>query len=152
MMLNNFRRPGDWVIDKFSEHPIPRDVGDFRLIDRKVIEALSGIRTPHPYLRGMIASLGFNQTGIPYDRDARVAGESKINVNRLLSLGITAVINHSPVPLRAASFLGAAIIAISVLGSLYYVILRLIYPVLARGLACSLILVFFGFGLISLLL
>lgn len=152
MLLNNFRRFGYWVIDKFSEHPIPRDVGDFRLIDRKVIEALSTIRTPNPYLRGMIASLGFNQTGIPYERNARVAGESKFNVNRLLSLGFTAVFNHSTVPLRAASFLGAAIIALSVLGSLYYVILRFIYPDLPRGLASIHILVLFGIGLNSLLL
>lgn len=152
MLLNNFRRLGYWVIDKFSEHPIPRDVGDFRLIDRKVIEALSTIRTPNPYLRGMIASLGFNQTGIPYERDARVAGESKFNVNRLLSLGFTAVFNHSTVPLRAASFMGAAIIALSVLGSLYYVTLKLLYPDLPRGLASIHILVLFGIGLNSLLL
>jgi len=152
MLLNNFRRLGYWVIDKFSEHPIPRDVGDFRLIDRKVIEALSGIRTPHPYLRGMIASLGFNQIGIPYDRDARVAGESKFNVNRLLQLGFTAVFNHSTVPLRAASFLGAFIIALSVLGSFYYLVLRLLHPELPRGLASIHILVLFGIGLNSLLL
>lgn len=152
MLLCNFRRFGYWVIDKFSEHRIPRDVGDFRLIDRKVIEALSTIKTPHPYLRGMIASLGFNQTGIPYERSARVAGESKFNVNRLLRLGFTAVFNHSTVPLRAASFLGCVIIAASILGSLYYVVLRLLRPELPPGLASIHILVLFGIGLNALLL
>src|SRR3569833_930864 len=152
MLLNYFRRLGYWVIEKFSEHPIPRDVGDFRLIDRKVIVVLSGIRTPHPYLRGMIASLGFNQIGIPYDRDARVAGESKFNVNCLLQLGFTAVFNHSTVPLRAASFLGAFIIALSVVGSFYYLVLRLLHPELPRGRASIHILDMFGIGLKSLLL
>lgn len=151
-LLHGFRRLGYWVIDRFSEHPIPRDVGDFRLIDRKVIDALTTIRTPHPYLRGMIASLGFNQTGVPYDRNARVAGESKFNINRLLRLGFTAVFNHSTVPLRAASFLGAFIIAMSVLGSLYYVVLRMLHPELPPGLASIHILVLFGIGLNSLLL
>lgn len=151
-LINNFRRFGYWVIDKISEHPIPRDVGDFRLIDRKVIESLSNIRTSNPYLRGMIAGLGFNQTGIPYDRDPRVAGESKFNLSRLVRLGLTAVFNHSTVPLRAASFLGGAILAVSILGALYYLILRIYHPELPRGLASIHILVLFGIGLNSFLL
>ncbi|WP_261374011.1 glycosyltransferase family 2 protein [Yersinia rohdei] len=104
-LINNFRKLGYWLIDKVSEHPIPRDVGDFRLIDRKVINALCKIKTSSPYLRGMIAGLGFNQTGISYERDPRIAGESKFNISQLVRLGLTAVFNHSTVPLRAASFL-----------------------------------------------
>src|SRR3569623_1273052 len=100
----------------------------------------------------MIACLGFNQIGIPYARDARVAGESKFNVNRLLQLGFTAVFNQSTVPLRAASFLGACIIALSVLGCFYYLVLSLLHPELPRGLASIHILVLFGIGLNSLLL
>jgi glycosyltransferase involved in cell wall biosynthesis len=61
-MLRNFRRLGYWVIDKISEHPIPRDVGDFRLVDRKVVDTIAKTRTSSPYLRGMIAGIGFNQT------------------------------------------------------------------------------------------
>lgn len=148
-LLRNFRRLGYWIIDKVSEHPIPRDVGDFRLIDRKVIDAVAKIRTSNPYLRGMIAGMGFNQTGVAYDRDARIAGESKFNVSRLIGLGLTAVFNHSVVPLRAASFLGLVILAISLIGALYYLILRLLHPELPRGLASIHILVLFGIGLNS---
>jgi glycosyltransferase involved in cell wall biosynthesis len=148
-LLKNFRKLGYWVIDKISEHPIPRDVGDFRLIDRRVIDALAKMRNSSPYLRGMIAGLGFNQTGVAYDRDARIAGESKFNVSRLLQLGLTAVFNHSVVPLRAASFLGAAILITSVIGALYYLVLRLLHPELPRGLASIHILVLFGIGLNS---
>ena len=151
-LINNFRRFGYWVIDKISEHPIPRDVGDFRLIDRKVINALSKIRTPHPYLRGMIADLGFNQTGIPYERNARIAGESKFNLPHLIRLGVTAIFNHSTVPLRAASFLGGVILAVSILGALYYLLLRIFQPALPQGLASIHILVLFGIGLNSFLL
>ncbi|WP_197975698.1 glycosyltransferase family 2 protein [Pseudomonas sp. CFBP 8771] len=151
-LLNNFRRVGYWAIDKVSEHPIPRDVGDFRLIDRKVVNVLLKTKTANPYLRGMIAGIGFNQTGIAYDRDARVAGESKFNVNRLVRLGLTAVFNHSTVPLRAASFVGSLILAASLIGALYYVILRLFHPELPPGLASIHILVLFGIGLNSFLL
>lgn len=152
LFLHAFRKLGYWVIDKISEHPIPRDVGDFRLIDRKVVQSLSQIKTANPYLRGMIAGLGFNQTGIPYDRDARTVGESKFNVSRLVHLGLTAVFNHSTVPLRAASFLGAFILAVSILGALYYVILKVLHPEFPQGLASIHILVLFGIGLNSFLL
>jgi len=152
LLLHGFRKLGYWFIDKISEYPIPRDVGDFRLIDRKVVNAISQIKTANPYLRGMIAGLGFNQTGVPYDRDARIAGESKFNVSRLVRLGLTAVFNHSTVPLRAASFLGASILAISILGALYYVVLKLLHPEFPQGLASIHILVLFGIGLNSFLL
>ncbi|WJV63234.1 glycosyltransferase family 2 protein [Pectobacteriaceae bacterium CE70] len=151
-LINGFRKLGYWLIDKVSDHPIPRDVGDFRLVDRKVINALCKIKTYSPYLRGMIAGLGFNQTGIAYEREPRISGESKFNISQLVRLGLTAVFNHSTVPLRAASFLGSIILAISLLGALYYVALRLFNPELPRGLASIHILVLFGIGLNSFLL
>jgi polyisoprenyl-phosphate glycosyltransferase len=151
-LLNSFRRLGYWAIDKVSEYPIPRDVGDFRLIDRKVIDVLLKTKTANPYLRGMIAGIGFNQTGITYDRDARVAGESKFNISRLIRLGLTAVLNHSTVPLRTASFVGVLILAGSILGALYYMLLRFTHPDLPQGLASIHILVLFGIGLNSFLL
>lgn len=150
--LSLFRRLGYWFIDKISEHPIPRDVGDFRLIDRHVIDALARFKTPNPYIRGIIAGLGFDQIGVPYDRDSRKMGESKFNVGRLVRLGLTAVFNHSTVPLRAASFLGATILVASTIGSIYYFFLRLLYPDLPAGLASIHILVLFGIGLNSFLL
>ena len=151
-LLHAFRRAGYWFIDKVSEHPIPRDVGDFRLIDRKVVEALFKLRSAHPYLRGMIAGLGFNQVGIPYDRSARIAGESKFNVSRLVRLGLTAVFNHSVVPLRIASLVGIAMVVISLAGALYYLVLKFLDPELPQGLASIHILVLFGIGLQSVLL
>ena len=151
-LLHAFRKFGYWVIDSISEHPIPRDAGDFRLIDRKVVQTLAQVKSAKPYLRGMIAGLGFNQTGVPYDRDARTAGESKFGISRLIHLGLTAVFNHSTVPLRAASFLGASILAISILGAIYYVALKLLYPELPQGLASIHILVLFGIGLNAFLL
>src|SRR4051794_15562069 len=68
-----------WLVDVLSEDPIPRDAGDFRLISRRVIEELRRIQEPNPYLRGTIASLGFTQSGIDYDRRARTVGTSKFS-------------------------------------------------------------------------
>jgi polyisoprenyl-phosphate glycosyltransferase len=150
--LHMFRKFGYWAIDKISEHPIPRDTGDFRLVDRKVIKSICQIKTPNPYLRGIIAGLGFNQIGITYDRNARVAGESKFNVSKLVKLGLTAVFNHSTIPLRAASFLGIAILTISLFAAIYYMILKFYSPDLPQGLASIHILVLFGIGINAFLL
>ncbi len=152
LLLRWFRRFGYWLIDKVSEHPIPRDVGDFRLIDRTVVNALVKMNSPSPYLRGMIASLGFSQTGIPYNRDARLHGKSKFNMVRLTQLGVTAIVNHSVVPLRIASIVGLVTLGISFIGGLYFVIGRLIQPDYPRGLASIHVLVLFGIGLQSFLL
>lgn len=79
-------------------------------------------------------------------------GESKFNISRLIRLGLTAVFNHSTVPLRAASFVGGVILAASVVGALYYLLLKIIHPELPQGVASIHILVLFGIGLNSFLL
>jgi polyisoprenyl-phosphate glycosyltransferase len=147
-----FRKLGYWFIDRISEHPIPRDAGDFRLVDRRVIEALQKYRTIKPYLRGQIAGMGFRQIGVPYSRAARVAGSSKFSVTQVVQLGMAGIFNHSVVPLRIATFAGLLLLAISVLGTLYYVGLKLLQPDLPQGLASIHILVLFGIGFQSLLL
>jgi glycosyltransferase involved in cell wall biosynthesis len=150
--INSFRKFGYWVIDKISEHPIPRDAGDFRLVDRKVIDSVQKFRSTSPYLRGLIAGLGFKQIGVPYERAARVAGSSKFGLAQLVRLGMTGVFNHSVVPLRVATYSGLFLLALSMLGTLYYIGLRLFQPNLPRGLASIHILVLFGIGFQSLLL
>ncbi len=67
------------LIDRLSEEKIPVDAGDFRLISRRVIDLLKSFDDAQPYLRGTIATLGFKQVGIPYNRNARVRGESKFH-------------------------------------------------------------------------
>jgi glycosyltransferase involved in cell wall biosynthesis len=151
-LINAFRKFGYWVIDKLSEHPIPRDAGDFRLVDRKVIDAVQKFRTTSPYLRGLIAGLGFKQIGVPYERAARQAGASKFGLGQLIRLGLTGVFNHSTVPLRLATVAGVFLLGLSAIGTIYYVALRLFHPDLPRGLASIHILVLFGIGFQSLLL
>lgn len=152
LALRMLRKCGYWFIDKLSEHRIPRDVGDFRLVDRAVIVALSNTRTVTPYLRGMIASMGFEQTGIVYDRDARTSGESKFNVVRLLRLGFIAVFNHSSVPLRLAIYIGVFILFLSAAAAIYYLVLRWIDPTLPRGFTSIQVMLLFGIGLNAFLL
>jgi dolichol-phosphate mannosyltransferase len=100
----------------------------------------------------MIAGLGFNQIGVPYNRDQRVYGKSKFNVLRLTQLGVSGIVNHSVVPLRIASIVGLIALCISIIAGLYFVIGKLIQPDYPRGLASIHVLVLFGIGLQSFLL
>ncbi|HVI53973.1 MAG TPA: glycosyltransferase family 2 protein [Luteibacter sp.] len=150
--IHSFRKLGYWIIDRISEHPIPRNAGDFRLVDRKVIQALEKQRSAEPYLRGLIAGMGFRQIGVTYDRSARVAGSSKFGVAQLMRLGLTGVFNHSLVPLRLATVAGIVILSLSALGTVYYLVLKLLFPDFPRGLASLHILILFGIGFQSLLL
>lgn len=82
MLLSTFRRFGYSVINLLSDHPIKPNVGDFRLIDRIVVDYLVELRVPNPYLRGFISKLGLAEVDVPYTREARRAGESKFEYLR----------------------------------------------------------------------
>lgn len=146
-LLQQFRKFGYWLIDKLSEHPIPRDAGDFRLLDRQVVEILLQNKTPNPYLRGILAGMGFNQVGVKYAREKRQQGESKFGILNIIRLGLSAVLNQSTIPLRASSIFGLIILVFSLIGSLYYLFLKITDPSTPQGLASIHILVLFGIGL-----
>jgi glycosyltransferase involved in cell wall biosynthesis len=111
-----------WIVDFLSEDPIPKDAGDFRLISRKVIEELRRISDPKPYLRGTIATLGFRQTGIDYERRARTVGQSKFSFYDNIMLALDGIINQSIVPLRVAIYIGVGVALLTVLASLGYIL------------------------------
>lgn len=111
-----------WLVDFLSEDPIPRDAGDFRLISRRVIEELRRISDMQPYLRGTIATLGFEQTGIDYDRRARLVGESKFSFYDNIMLALDGVVNQSVVPLRVATYVGMLVALITVLAIFGYLV------------------------------
>lgn len=113
------------LVDMLSEDSLPHDAGDFRLVGRNVVEALRHLDDKSPYLRGMIAILGFRQEGFVYDRQARTAGETKFTFSALSKLALDAIVSHSTVPLQISSYLGVAIAVVAGLVGLGFVIGRL---------------------------
>ena len=146
-VINKFRRLGYFVINKLSDHPIPENTGDFRLIDRKIIDSLRDTKLVNPYLRGMIAGVGFTQIGIPYEREARNVGSSNINLKSLIRIGLDGIMNHSTVPLRLATYIGFLVLLLSIFGAVYFLMLKYLNPDLPEGLASTQILILFGIGL-----
>jgi dolichol-phosphate mannosyltransferase len=89
-----------------AEIDVPLDAGDFCLIDRSVVDALVALPERNRFLRGLRSWVGFRQTGVEYDRDARYAGEPKYTLRKLIGLALSGYIGFSALPLRLAGLLG----------------------------------------------
>ena len=94
------------LIDWLSETDLPRNVGDFRLMDRRIVNRLIELPEKSLYLRGLVAWVGFKQTSVLYDRDSRYAGETKYSLNKMVNLATDALISFSERPLRIVTRLG----------------------------------------------
>jgi glycosyltransferase involved in cell wall biosynthesis len=110
-----------------SNDNLPIDAGDFRLVDRCVLDLLLLYRDANPYLRGYIATLGYPQLGVAYDRTERKHGESSFRLSSLLNLAIDGLVSHSMLPLRLASLIGVVTSVLAVLAITVYLALWLTY-------------------------
>ena len=111
------------LLQRITSTPIPRDAGDFRLLSRRAVDALAQMPERARFLRGMTSWIGFRQTGIAYDRDARYAGASKYSLPRQLGLALDAISSFSTTPIKAVTALGFALVVfcMAVLGWTLYV-------------------------------
>jgi glycosyltransferase involved in cell wall biosynthesis len=94
---------------------IPPEVGDFRLYSRQAVDAICGFREQHRFMRGLVAWLGLREAFIPFHRPARVAGETKYPLSKLMKLAWTAISSSSGLPLKASSYLGSILLVIGIL-------------------------------------
>ncbi|MCA9979233.1 MAG: glycosyltransferase family 2 protein [Anaerolineales bacterium] len=142
------------LIHRITSVKIPLDTGDFRLMDRRVVEALIHMRERNRFLRGMVPWVGFKQVGVLYNRDPRFAGESKFGTLRpMLRFALNAITSFSYVPLQLATYLGFFIALIALFSIVVVIFLRLFTPSEALlGQATTLVAVLFlgGVQLISL--
>jgi dolichol-phosphate mannosyltransferase len=112
-------------INRMSETDIPLDTGDFRLMDRKVVEALESMPERDRFVRGMVSWVGFRQVAVPYRREPRLAGESKYPFMKMLRFALDGITSFSVQPLRVATWLGFAVSALAVVGIVYALAMRL---------------------------
>jgi len=104
-----------------SQDPIPADAGEFRLVDRIVLDELRRVTDRRPYVRGIIASMGFQQTGVEYQRRKRERGKTKFSFFDLFGLAVDGLVGHSTVPLRLAAYFGLLTsVATAVLGMVFF--------------------------------
>lgn len=116
------------IINKITGIKIPVDTGDFRLMDRGVVNALLQMREHNRFLRGMVSWVGYRQTGVYYERSARFAGETKFTVRRMTRFAVDAITGFSYFPLQLATYLGFLIAVVSAIAILLVIIIRLFGP------------------------
>jgi dolichol-phosphate mannosyltransferase len=109
------------LMGRVTNIEIPANVGDFRLMSRRVVEQLKGLREKDRFVRGLVSWIGFNQTGITYKRDARYAGETKYPFRKMLKFSFDGITSFSTLPLRIATWTGvtAAVLAVLYLLSVF---------------------------------
>lgn len=140
------------LINTITDVDIPADAGDFRLMDRSVVDALSSMREKHRFPRAMVAWVGFRQSGVTYRRAARIAGETKYPFRKMFRLALNAITGFSYFPLQIATYLGFISAGMSILAIPFVIAMRLMGNQAFFGQATTLIAVLFlgGVQLISL--
>ncbi len=140
------------LIYRITDVKIPLDTGDFRLVDRKVVDVMNSMRERHRFLRGMSSWIGFKQIGVEYKRAARLSGVTKYPLKKMLKFAQDGITGFSYFPLQIATYLGFFAAGLSVVGIPLVMILRLAGSHFFEGQTTTLISVLFlgGVQLISL--
>lgn len=148
-LLRGLRKLYYRTVTRLADISIPLDVGEFQLIDKKVVAALRRFDDYYPYIRGMIASCGFRATGIKYDWKARRRGLSKNRLYNLVDQGLNGIISFTNVPLRLCMLFGLLVAAMSFLYGALTLVVNLVYlrQLAEPGIPTLIVAVFFFSGL-----
>jgi dolichol-phosphate mannosyltransferase len=140
------------IIFRITDVNIPLDTGDFRLMDRQVVETMKHMKERHRFIRGMTSWVGFKQTGVTYVRQERFAGQTSYPLRKMVKFASDAITGFSYFPLQLATYLGFGVAALSSLGMLGVILARLFGNQAFFGQATTLVMVLFlgGVQLISL--
>jgi len=139
------------IVNALSDFEIPENVGEFQLIDRKVWQALISHNDQYPYIRGMIASVGFRRLILPYTWRARKRGISKNNAARLIDQALNGIFSFTDVPLRICTFLGVFVAFLAILYAVISVLVGLFVPGVAPRGTMTIIAALFFFSGVQLL-
>jgi polyisoprenyl-phosphate glycosyltransferase len=114
------------TIRLLSNFEIPENTGDFRLMDRQVVDALNELRETQRFMKGLFSWVGFRQTAVEYEREPRHAGSTKWNYPKLFNLAVEGITSFSHVPLRFATFLGCLVSVSAIIYALFIIIKKML--------------------------
>ncbi|MDP2754278.1 MAG: glycosyltransferase, partial [Nitrospirota bacterium] len=136
-----------WVFENLAEVPLPREAGDFRLMDRKVVDVINRMPERSRFMKGIFAWVGFRQIGIPYEQGERVAGGTKWGFLKLFSFALDGLTSFSTFPLRVWSYIGGAIAGLAFIYIMFRLIKTLLFGVDIPGYESILIIMLFLGGM-----
>ncbi len=114
------------TIRRLTNVSIPVDTGDFRLMSRRVVDALGETREKHRFLRGLVSWVGFKQIGVEYEREARLSGTTKYPFSKMLKFAIDGITSFSEIPLRFATYLGFFVSAFAFVYAVVVIVLKVL--------------------------
>lgn len=135
------------LIYRITDVSIPMDTGDFRLMDRQVVDTMKRMKERHRFIRGMTSWVGFKQTGVYYVREERFAGQTSYPLRKMVKFAGDAITGFSYLPLQMATYLGFSIAALSGLGMIGVILARLFGNQAFFGQATTLVMVLFLGGI-----
>jgi glycosyltransferase involved in cell wall biosynthesis len=140
------------ILEKSTRVPIQKDTGDFRLLDRRAVEALKQFRESERYTKGMFSWIGFYKKEVTYDRDPRAAGITKWNYSRLINFAIDGITSFTTAPLRFSTYTGFIVSIVAFLYLAYLIIRTLFFGSDLEGYPSTLAVILFlgGVQLLSL--
>lgn len=116
------------LLDKLADIRIPKDTGDFRLMDKKVVDTLRQFREKNRFMRGLVAYVGFKQTGVLFDRDERFSGKTHYPLKKMLKLAFDGITGFSTVPLKIMTQIGLFVSLVSLFGIFFALFVRIFIP------------------------
>ncbi len=134
------------VMHKVANVDIPLDTGDFRLMDRKVVDALSKLNEPEPFVRGLVSWVGFKQTAVTYERQERNAGVTKYPLTKMIRLASDGITSFSEIPLKIVNYTGF----ISIIAGIVYGLITVFTGISTLTFAISLMCVLSGMIMLAL--
>lgn len=135
------------VLQGFTRIEIQKDTGDFRLLDRRCVEALKSMRENQRYTKGLFSIIGYNKKEILYDRDPRAAGQTKWNYGKLIDLSIDGITSFTTSPLRWAALIGCGVSVIGFVYMLYIIIKTVVTGIDVPGYASLMVVILFLGGI-----
>lgn len=135
------------VLQAFTKIQIQKDTGDFRLLDRRCVEALKSMRESQRYTKGLFSWIGYNKKEILYDRDPRAAGTTKWNYKKLVDLSIDGITSFTTSPLRWSAIIGIIVSIIGFIYMLYIIIKTIVSGVDVPGYASTMVVILFLGGI-----
>ena len=141
-----------WLINRLTGGAFPKNVSDYRLVDRRVYEAVNQMHERNRFMRGMFFWAGFKSIGVEHERPPRFSGESKANTRLVLAMAVRSILSYSYFPLRVITYAGLAVSALSFVLLAYEVVRALFYgvPFAGFGSIMGVMLLMFGFLFIML--
>ncbi len=144
-LKRNFAGLFYWIMGKITKINIPNNAGDFRLMDRKVVDSLNTFHERTRFMKGLFAYVGFKKIAVPYDVKERISGKSSLGFSRLTELAITGITSFSDAPLRVWGFVGFIISVISLIYAIYIMTMTFIFGTDLPGFPTLVVaIIFFG--------